>query len=193
MPRWHSVRRLLLPWLVLLPAWLVLLLVSLVLRSALEPAALHLASVVLLALAPVGLLVFPGSVVLLLVCAVVTARCRVVFAVPKVALQHMAMAALGATALDAMATAPLHAMASAVARGETATGEATASLLTATMAMALPMATAATPTTTPTAPGDAPTGGSWFATETERGRLFDCEAAKAEITRTRVPCLIALA
>jgi len=183
MPRWHSARRLLLPWLVLLPAWLVLLLVSLVLRPALELAVLHLASVVLLALAPVGLLAFPVSVVLLLVCAVVTVRCRVVFVVPKVALQHMAMAALGATAL--------HAMATAIVRGEIATGEAMASLSTATMAMRRPMTTAATPTHT--APGDAPTGGPWFATETERRRLFDCETAKAKITRTLVPCLIALA
>ena len=152
-------------------AWLVLLL-------ALDSEALLLTlawAVLLLASAPVVLPLV--SVVLLVSVAVITVS-RAMFAVSKAALQPMPMATL-------------HAMATAIVRGETATGQAMAALFTATMAMPLPMATAATPT--PTAPGDAPTGGSWFATETERGRLFDCEAAKAKITRTLVPCLIALA
>jgi hypothetical protein len=131
-----------------------------VLLLALVPA------VLLLALAPVVLLVFPVSVVLL-VCAVVTARCRVVFVVPKVALQPIAMAALDATAMAALATVPLHAMDTAMVRGETATGEAMASMPPAVTGLAtpLPMTVAALPTST--APTDAATGASWFVTESQ--------------------------
>ena len=176
MLRSHSV--LLLPLLSLarLLALLALLLAWVVLLLAFDSEALlfTLAWAVLL-LAPAPAVLRLVSVVLLVV---VTTVSRAMFAVSKAALQPMPMATL-------------HAMATAIVRGETATGQAMASLVTATMAMALPMATAATPT--PTAPRDAPTGGSWFATETERDRLFDCAAAKAKITRTLLPCLIALA
>ena len=136
--------------LVLLPALLALLLAWLVLLVALDSEDLLLTlawAVLLLTPAPA---VLPLVSVVLLVSVVVIAVFRVMFAVSKAALQPMPMDTL-------------HAMATALVRGETATGEAMASMCPAVTAIAIPMPMAAA--TIPTATGD--TGALWFAPKTE--------------------------
>jgi hypothetical protein len=138
--------------LVLLLALLGLLLAWLVLLLALdsEDLVLTLAWAVLL-LAPAPAVLPPVSVVLL-VSVVVIAVFRAMFAVSK--------------ALQPMPMATLHAMAAALVRGETATGEAMASMCPAVTAIVIPMPMTAA--TIPTATGD--TGALWFAPKTDRGR-----------------------
>ncbi len=149
MLRSHSVLLRPLLSLVLLPAFLALLLAWLVVLLALdsEDFLLTLAwAVLLLAPAPA---VLPLVSVVLLVSVVVIAVFRAMFAVSKAARQLMP-------------TATLHAMATAIVRGETATGEAMASTCPAvTIAIPMPMTAA----TTPTATGD--TRALWFAPKTE--------------------------
>ena len=116
MLRSHSVLLRPLLSLVLLPALLALLLAWLVLLLALDSEDLLLTlawAVLLLAPAPA---VLPLVSVVLLVSVVVIAVFRAMFAVSKAALQPMPMATLHAMA------------ATAIVRGETATGEAMASM-----------------------------------------------------------------
>ena len=150
MLRSHSVLLRPLLSLVLLLALLALLLAWLVLLLALDSEDLLLTlawAVLLLAPAPA---VLPLVSVVLLVSVVVIAVFRAMFAVSKAALQPMPMATL-------------HAMATAIVRGETATGRAMASMCPAVTAMAIPMPMTAA--TTPTATGDK--GALWFALKTE--------------------------
>jgi hypothetical protein len=86
---------------------------------------------------------------------------RVIVMVSEVAPQALAKLAMAAPQALAIATATLHAMATAAAGGDTATGDVMAAMPMAMMAMLIPIAAATTPTAMERA--------LWFATKTERG------------------------